>query len=90
MEVQGTFELRQDVFLNLLLASLEANFDKIMSGGYGLSLFTDWMDNYVVEVWIKRRMDGHVADLGNDFFTAKPATKKIYSIVGFSAENCSN
>jgi xylitol oxidase len=89
LEVQGTFEVRQDIFLDLPLEALEANFDEIMSSGYSVSLFTDWMDKKVSEVWIKRRMDSDLADLGNDFYGATAATKNIHPIVELSAESCS-
>lgn len=89
LDVQPAFEVRQDVFLELPLAALEKNFDEIMSSGYSVSLFTNWMDQKVSEVWIKRRMDLLPADLGDDFYGARPATKNIHPIIELSAESCS-
>ncbi len=88
LQIQDKFDVRQDVFLNLPLESALANFDKIMSSGYSVSLFTNWMDKIVSEVWVKRRMDGEIVDLGADFYGAKPATTNIHPIVELDAENC--
>jgi xylitol oxidase len=90
LEVQNTFDVRQDVFLDLPLESVVSNFDKIMSSGYSVSLFTDWMNNKVSEVWVKRRMDTEITDLGSDFYGAKAATKNIHPIAELAAENCTD
>lgn len=89
LKVEDAYDVRQDVFLDLPLESLEANFDEIMSSGYSVSLFTDWTGKKVSEVWVKRRMDGDLSDLGTDFYGAKAATKNIHPILELSAESCS-
>lgn len=89
LAIQDAFDVRQDVFQDLPLSSVENNFDEIMSSGYSVSLFTDWMDNKVSEVWVKRRMDNNPQELGDDFYGAKAATKNLHPIVELSAEACS-
>ncbi|MBN3521079.1 FAD-binding protein [Algoriphagus lutimaris] len=89
LEIQNAFDVRQDVFQDLPLSSVENSFDEIMSSGYSVSLFTDWMDKKVSEVWIKRRMDTNPQELGDDFYGAKAATKDLHPIVELSAEACS-
>lgn len=88
LEVEDAYDVRQDVFLDLPMDSVVSDFDAIMSAGYSVSLFTDWMDNKVSEVWVKRRTGADVPDLGNDFFGAAAATKNIHPIVALDAENC--
>lgn len=88
LAIQPTYEVRQDLFLDLPMSSVVSRFDAIMSSGYSVSLFTDWMDNKVSEVWIKRRTDMQVVDLGQDFYGAKPATANMHPIVAISPENC--
>ena len=39
------------------MAQLKAHFEKIVSAGYSVSLFTDWQSDSINEVWIKSRMD---------------------------------
>ena len=90
LEVEKTFQVRQDVFQELPLESLEKNFDEIMSSGYSVSLFTNWLDQKISQVWVKRRTDKKLAELGNDFFGAKAATRNLHPIVEMSAENCTD
>ena len=89
LEMQKTFEVRQDIFLDLPLESVAQSFDEIMSSGYSVSLFTDWMDKKVSEVWVKRRMDENSVELGADFYGATAATKNLHPIKELSAESCS-
>lgn len=89
LEIQKAFDIRQDIFLDLPLSALAENFTAIMSAGYSVSLFTNWMDKKVSEVWVKRRMDENPVDLGKDFYGARAATENVHPIVGLSAENCS-
>ncbi|WP_339880929.1 FAD-binding protein [uncultured Algoriphagus sp.] len=89
LAIEDTFQVKQHVFLNLSLDALEANFDTIMSSGYSVSLFTDWTNKNISEIWIKSRIDENPADLGSDFYGAKAATENIHPILGLSAENCS-
>lgn len=87
LAIEEKYEVRQDVFLDLPLESAVTHFDKIMASGYSVSLFTDWMDKKISEVWIKRRMDEDVSEL-TDFYGAKPASKNIHPIAALAAENC--
>ena len=88
LEAQKSFQVRQDVFQEMPLASMEKNFDTIMSSGYSVSLFTNWLDQKISQVWIKRRTDKQLVEWGNDFFGAKAATRNLHPIVEMSAENC--
>jgi len=88
LAMQKTFQVRQDVFQELPLASMEKHFDEIMSSGYSVSLFTNWLDQKISQVWVKRRTDTAIRELGNDFFGAKAASKNLHPIVEMSAENC--
>ena len=86
--LQDTFEVQQEVFLDLPLESVISNFEGIMSSGYSVSLFTDWQDNKVSEVWIKRKVSQEMLELGNDFYGATAAKKNIHPIVALDAVNC--
>lgn len=89
LEVEDTYDVRQDVFLELPLDSVENSFEEIMSSGYSVSLFTNWMDRKISEVWVKRRMDANPADLGSDFYGAIAATQNLHPVIQQSAESCS-
>lgn len=90
LDIQPKFQVRQDIFQDLPLQSLKDHFDEIMSAGYSVSLFTDWQNQNISQVWIKRRMDTPVKDLGKDFFGAKAAIKNLHPITALSAENCTD
>ncbi|UZR96630.1 D-arabinono-1,4-lactone oxidase [Chondrinema litorale] len=88
LEVEDTYQVRQDVLQELPLASAIENFEAIMSAGYSVSLFTDWLNDKVSQVWVKRKVTDGLADLGNDYYGAKAATKDLHPITALSAENC--
>ncbi|RKN83331.1 FAD-binding protein [Ulvibacterium marinum] len=88
LDIQKTFQVRQDVFQELPLQSLKDNFNAILSSGYSVSLFTDWQNELISQVWVKRRTDEELIDLGDDFYGAKAATRDLHPITELSAENC--
>lgn len=88
LDIQKTFAVRQDLFQDLPLQSLKDHFDEILSSGYSVSLFTDWQNKNISQVWIKRRVEKDTKDLGADFYGAKAATKNLHPITKLSAENC--
>jgi len=88
LSIQKTFEVRQDIFQELPLQSLEDNFDTILSAGYSVSLFTDWQNQMISQVWVKRRTDAEIKDLGTDFYGATAAVKNLHPITRLSSENC--
>jgi len=88
LKLQKTFNMRQDLYQDLPLQSLADHFDDIMSSGYSVSLFTNWQDQKVSQIWIKRILDQEAKDLGIEFYGAKTATKNLHPIISLSAENC--
>ncbi|GGA94410.1 xylitol oxidase [Puia dinghuensis] len=89
LAIQPTYQVRQYVYENLPMAQLEHHFDEIMSAGYSVSLFTDWRNRNIKEVWIKSRV-GNGENMGTtpEFFGARAATKNLHPISDISAENC--
>src|SRR6267143_1297403 len=89
LDIQPTYMVRQYVYENLPLGEVKDHFDAIESSAYSVSLFTDWRNQLVSEVWIKSRdKEGEVFDATTEFFGAKRATKKLHPIAELSAENC--
>jgi alditol oxidase len=97
LAIQPTFQVRQDVYQNMPMSNLDKHFDEIMSAGYSVSLFTDWQNNNINEVWIKSK---YRAELGKkiegkepakpEFFGGKLATKNLHPIAELGAENCTD
>lgn len=90
LAMEPTYQVRQDLFQDLPLESLKNHFDEIMSAGHSVSLFTDWQNKIVSQIWIKRKVTKDTKDLGADFFGAKRATKNLHPITRLSAENCTD
>jgi len=89
LDVQPAFQMRQYVYEDLPFAELKDHFDAIESSGYSVSLFTDWQNQRVNEVWIKSRLEaGQEFHPTSEFFGAKLATRNLHPIKELSAENC--
>lgn len=90
LDVEPSYDVRQDLYLDLPVAAVEAEFDAIMSAGTSVSLFTDWQGDTIDQVWIKSRTDGGAVSLPPTFHGARPATENLHPLAGFSAEPCTD
>ena len=89
LNILPTYMVRQDVYENLPLAELKKHFNEIEESGYSVSLFTDWQQESINEVWIKTKIeDDKTYNFSAEFFGAKAATKNLHPIADLSAENC--
>lgn len=89
LDLQPTFNMKQLVYRNLPMSALKDNFEKIEAAGYSVSLFTNWKDKNINQVWIKSRVDSNEpSSIPEDFFGAKAATKDMHPVEDQSSENC--
>lgn len=89
LDLQPTFNMKQFVYLNLPMGELEKNFNAIVSSGYSVSLFTDWKNKNINEVWIKSRIEAVDTSAATpELFGARLATKNMHPVEDQSAENC--
>jgi alditol oxidase len=89
LDILPTFAMQQEVYETLPLAQLEAHFDDIVASAYSVSLFTDWGQGRVNQVWLKRRMiDNTALALAPTFFEAKLATQQRHPIDSLSGDPC--
>jgi xylitol oxidase len=88
LQIQPTYMMKQHVFTGLPMSELKQNFEKIVSAGYSVSLFTDWQSDHINEVWIKSRISVDKDENPKEFYGAKAATKNLHPIIALSAENC--
>jgi xylitol oxidase len=89
LDIQPTFMMRQYVYENLPISAVKDHFNAIESSAYSVSLFTDWQNQRINEVWIKSREEkGQTFDATPEFFGAKRATRNLHPIAELSAENC--
>lgn len=87
LALQDTFEMKQLVYQNMPMSALEKNFESIVSNGYSVSLFTDWRNKNVNQVWLKKRSED-VSTPDTEYFGAKLATRNLHPLEDLSAENC--
>ncbi len=89
LDIEPTFEVRQDVYEDLPLAHLEDHFDDISSSAYSVSLFTDWRNATINQVWLKSRItDGAAFELAPELFGATHVPTDRHPIKELSAVNC--
>jgi len=89
LNIQPRFTMQQYVYQNLPLKELTIHFDAVESAAYSVSLFTDWRNESINEVWLKTLMEnGRVFDAPPEFYGARRATKNLHPIIELSAENC--
>lgn len=89
LDLIPTFNMKQLVYRNLPMSELKNHFAELQAKGYSVSLFTDWKNKNINEVWIKSGVEG--ADMTTaepELYGAKLATKNLHPIETESAENC--
>jgi xylitol oxidase len=88
LQLLPAFEMEQVVYRNLPMAVLKESFNDIQSMGYSVSLFTNWSNKNINEVWIKRIFKQDAGDsLEQELFGAKLATENLHPVEEQSAEN---
>ncbi len=89
LDLKPAYKMRQYVFEKMPMSQVKEHFEKILSAGYSVSLFTDWQTDYINEVWIKS-LENERTDFTSqqNFYGAKAATKNMHPIAALSAENC--
>jgi xylitol oxidase len=89
LELQPTFQMRQDLYENLARSEAVGHFDEITSSADSVSLFTDWRSPGFEQVWLKRRVpDADDVQASPEFFGATRATVPIHPIRRMSAAAC--
>jgi alditol oxidase len=85
LDVQPRFDVAQAVYQDLAFGKLESHLDEIFSLGLSVSLFTEWRDRRVTQVWVKKTGD---ASFDPELFGARIASSKLHPIAGCPAESC--
>ncbi len=64
---------------------------RVQASGYSVSLFTDWQNSNINEVWVKHKIaDENATNTASEFFEAPGAAEKTCHpcVDRLSAENC--
>ena len=100
LAMEPAYSMRQYVYEDLPSTELYKHFDEIMSGAYSVSLFPDWQDGMVNQVWFKHRTglwdrsNGQEASevdpvdhgIPSEFFGAQAASTHVHPVPDLSAE----
>jgi len=80
LDIEPSFELRQDAFVDLPWSTLLSDFDAISSAAYSVSLLTKWTSAAVDRMWLKTRLeDGGPRDIVIPDFGATPVQTPMLS-----------
>ena len=90
LDLIPTYQMQQVVYRNMPMSALEANFGTIMSSGYSVSLFTDWRNKNINQVWIKSLTNAAQTVTGKEFFNATLAENHLHPVETLSAESCTD
>ena len=89
LQLQPTFQMRQEVYEDLSFDRLADHFDAITGLADCVSLFTEWRSSMFEQVWLKSRV---TVDRGDDpepqRFGATRATKPLHPIRRMPADAC--
>lgn len=88
LDLLPTFNMSQVVYRNMPMAALASDFESIMSIGYSVSLFTDWRNKNVNQVWIKSRSDASTIEPGKEFYGAALADREMHPVDDHPSESC--
>jgi xylitol oxidase len=85
LDIEPTFDVRQDLYTGLPWGAVLDSFDAITSSAYSVSLFTTWLDETIDIAWLKSRMDAPVPP--EDLFGATRQTAGRHMIPDQPAAN---
>lgn len=88
LDVVPDYNMNQVVYRGLPFESLKQSFTEIMSSGYSVSLFTNWTEEKINQVWIKSIQNASAASvMPSDFFGASKSEIDLHPVDVQSAEN---
>ncbi|MEE1811091.1 FAD-binding protein [Streptomyces sp. BE133] len=89
LDVVPAFEVQQWVYEDLPETRLTSSFDEVMSAAYSVSVFTDWREEPLNQVWLKQRVGSAGPQRApEEWFGARLADGPRHPIAGMPAENC--
>jgi xylitol oxidase len=81
LDIQPTFNVRQDVYTDLPWHAALEEFEAITSSAYSVSLFTDWRGDSIQGAWFKTRLAaGETGSMPPTMFGAMAAIDKVLGL----------
>ena len=89
--IQPAFRMRQVVYENLPINTLKEHLNDIFASGYSVSLFTDWQEHRIPQVWVKSIDDPRMPRrIPSELWGAQAAKVKLHPIAGHPTESCTD
>ncbi len=88
LDIEPTFQVRQDVYEHLPVDAFAANFDDITASAESVSFFTDWREPAFDQVWLKRRVAESDGAVAAQLHGAVAATRELHPIRALSPAAC--
>ena len=85
LDIEPTFDVRQDVYEGLTWTRLLENFDAIMGRAYSVSVFTDWSGESVGRVWLKSVIGAQRPP--GELYGARPVGEPRHPLEGMTPVN---
>ncbi|MCU1473343.1 FAD-binding protein [Amnibacterium sp.] len=68
--VEPRYLIRQDTYRGLPWDTMLGSFREVAGGAYSISVFTNWVEDEVEQLWVKRRVDSEDAQVDDRYFGA--------------------
>ena len=70
LAIQPRYLVRQDTYRGLSWDTLLGSFREVAGGAYSISVFTNWTEPHVEQLWVKRRVDADDTAVPDEYFGA--------------------
>lgn len=88
LKVVPDFSISQVVYRKLPIDAAYSNFHEVMASGYSVSLFTDWSQPSINQVWVKKLVaSSQEPSHPKDFYGAIASDVDLHPVESQSAEN---
>jgi xylitol oxidase len=89
LDIEPAYQVRQDVYEDLPVASVVDHFDELTSAAHSVSLFTEWRGPIIDMVWLKQRVsEGDASQGAGQLLGAVAATVNRHPIPSLPADAC--
>jgi xylitol oxidase len=89
LDIEPSYQVSQNVYVNLDWSRVLENFDDVTSSAYSLSLFTDWRGQRIAQAWVKRRTgDPRQSVSESGFYGGSPAAEPLHPLPGVPGGSC--
>lgn len=90
MQAVPAFDVAQQVYVELSLPEVLADFEIIMKSAYSVSLFTHWQDDKIKQVWQKHIVTADLPAPQAAYYGGVPSDGEAHPILGVDPSACTS